>query len=194
MPGITFQTFTENIAKRLQRNTERIRYWTWESSHSRDNLSDRPYGLDDLAIELWSNRNSIKVIFSYNSGYVYSNDLLLLQTITEKKYAYSRSLTEAVVDRSKNTVQLIKSDYAMRSYFKEKRLDSDQKKQLHDFLKSQTDVKITNSMTYWFARPDRFWTRSYFFIDHNSQLTITMLGLLHSGLIHKTLPIVLKDK
>ena len=195
-PATTFQRMAESIISRMERNRSRARFWggVHVIKYDDKNLDFTIAALNDLTVELWPNRHDIKITFSGNCGYIYSNDLNLLHVVASKKYAMVWSLTEATVDRPRNTVQLFKSNYTMRSYFKERRLNLVQKKQLQDFLVSQKDVHITGAMNYWFERNDRYWTRSYFFIDHNSELTITMLGLVHPGLISKTLPIVLKDK
>jgi hypothetical protein len=195
-PNIGFKDFAEGIVKRLNRNAELTRHWgrAWAQSYSKEQLDTIIADLNNLAIELWPHRTRIKMTFSGNSGYVYSDDLSLLRIVEKKNCSRAWSLTEAAVDRPKNTIQLTKSDYKIRSYFKERRLNLNQKKQLHDFLTNQTDVKITGSMAYWFSQHDRFWTRSYFFIDHTSELTTTMLEMLQPDLIRRSFPIVLKDK
>ena len=195
-PATTFQRMAENIILRMERNTTRAKFWggIWANSYSKENCKSTLDALNDLTIELWPRRFDVKITFSGNSGYLYSNDLDLLHTVAGKEYAIVWKLTEAEVTCPRNTILLSKSDYTWRSYFRERRLTLAQKKQLQDFLVSQQDVKITNSMQYWFSQTDRYWSRSYFFIDHNSELTITMLGLVHPGLISKTWPIVIKDK
>lgn len=192
----TFQRLTESIALRIDRNGKRARFWGgfWADTYSKEAQAANLKSLNDLVVELWPYRYDLKITFSGNVGYIYSNDLSLLHKVAKKKYAAAWSLTEAEVNRPKDTVLLTKSNYTMRSYFKERRFTLDEKKQLENFLKSQQDVHVTGAMNYWFSRNDRSWTRNYFFIDHNSELTITMLGLVHPGLISKTNPIVLKDK
>lgn len=195
-PTTTLQRMAESIIFRMDRNTSRAKFWggCWTDTYSKENCKSTLDALNDLTIELWPRRFDIKITFSGNSGYLYSNDLELLHAVAGKKYAIVWKLSEAEVTCPKDTVLLTKSNYALRSYFKERRLTLAQKKQLQDFLVSQQDVKITGAMRYWFSQDDRYWSHSYFFIDHNSELIITMLGLVQPGIIRKTWPIVIKDK
>lgn len=195
-PGIEFPEFAKDIIIQINRRAARVKFWSdrWNDAYNKTNLAIKQASLNDLAIILWPRRSDIKLSLSGSIGYIYSNDLTLLEEIAQKSYVRVWHCKQAIVSLPRDTILLTRSDYTMRSYFKERKLSLDQKRMLLDFLTNQTEIYVTPSLRYWLEKNDRFWTRNYFFIDHNSELIITMMGLVSPGLIGRTFPIVLKDK
>lgn len=130
-----------------------------------------------------------KSVVSFNTMWVYSNDVPLLEQIGRLPYLSDHVFAEAVVSRPRDTVVLKKPAHAHRSYFKNSKLTALEKQQLSNFLKnSQISVRISPGMLAWldngFLR-----TQDYFFVDYNEPTWMTMLNLVRPGLIRKTLQI-----
>ena len=145
--------------------------------------------LHKLADVLLTTPATFKLVVSSFSGYVYTNDLSLIDSVSKLPGVLHTEYTRAVVGRPKNTIQLQNPRYQWRSYFKIGKLTTEQKTQLINFLANQPDVRISPALTKWidlkFTR-----TQDYFFIDYNKPAWLTMLSLVTPGLIRKTLQII----
>jgi hypothetical protein len=107
-----------------------------------------------------------------------------MRMLRGKKYS------EAVIDRPKNTIQLKNPRHQYRSYFKITKITSQQKNMLINFLTNQqSSIRISPALTTW-TTSVFYRTQDYFFIDHNEMSWLTMLSLVHPGIIRKTLQIV----
>ena len=149
--------------------------------------------LHTVADVLLKNTADFKLVVSVHQGYVYTNDLDLLQQLNEMPELTFPTLTQAQIDRPENSVKLKKSKYKLRSYFKTLNLSSQEKDTLANFLKAQQDfVRTSPAMIQWLAVPFTR-TQDYYFIDHDSETWLTMLALVRPGLIRKTMQI-LADK
>ena len=172
----------------------------WRSPATVINPSQGDY-LCELVEYLYHHREHIKVTVSTNWGYVYSNDLDLITHITKLPYVTTVVLKEAVVTRPRNTVVVPNSEHKSRTYFKEKWLDNDTRKSLHNFLSNQTDVRICPSLQrklasekeYFTTRqmvPPGFFLRRYHFIDHTTQAIPVMLNLIVPGITRQTVQVI----
>jgi hypothetical protein len=104
--------------------------------------------------------------------------------LTGKKYS------EAVIDRPKNTILLKNPQHQFRSYFKITKITSDQKDMLINFLNNQrAGIRVSPALETWITGKFHR-TQDYFFVDHNEMSWLTMLSLVHPGIIRKTLQIV----
>jgi hypothetical protein len=131
-----------------------------------------------------------KLVVSMDQGYVYSNDLLLLEQLESMPELTQKTHTQAVINRDKNTIKRCNSQHAFRSYFKSVKLNSKQKDQLVDFLHHQKEhVRMSPSLTKWIDQPFNT-VQDYFFIDYNTPTWVTMLSLVQPGIIRKTMHIV----
>lgn len=128
--------------------------------------------------------------------YVYSNDcslfvnILALPQLDDFHRPDSLKLTQAVVNRPRNTVALKNPQHKYRSYFASRSLSENQKKSIGNFLNVNRDtVRASPGLTHWLAR-SWSWTQSHHFIDHNDQSCLIMLSLIYPGLIKNTFDIV----
>lgn len=142
-----------------------------------------------LAEILLTTPAAFKLVVSAFTGYVYTNDLTLIDCVSKLPGVLYAEYTRAVVGRPKNTIQLRNPKYQWRSYFKIGKLTAEQKTQLVNFLTNQPDIRISPALKQWinlkFTR-----TQDYFFIDYNTTVWLTMLSLVIPGLIRKTLEII----
>jgi len=146
--------------------------------------------LHKLAELLIQSKEEFKLVVTVNQGYVYTNELSLIQRLDQLPQLLFKTYTQAQLDRPKNTIRLKKSPHQYRSYLKMVKLTGNQKIQLINFLTAQQDyVRISPALTKWLNQPFNR-TQDYFFIDYNSKSWETMLSLVHPGLIRKTLEII----
>jgi len=145
--------------------------------------------LHKLADVLLTTPATFKLVVSSFTGYVYTNDLALINTVSKLPGVLYTEYTRAIVGRPKNTIQLKDPRHQWRSYFKIGKLTTEQKTQLVNFLTSQSDIRISPALAQWidlkFTR-----TQDYFFVDYNTTSWLTMLSLVAPGLIRKTLQII----
>jgi len=145
--------------------------------------------LHDLAELLLTTTSDYKLVVSVNQGHVYTNDLALIDQISDLSSLTQKDYSQAVVARPKNTIRLTNPKHAFRSYFKILKLTTEQKNQLTAFLSHQTTVRLSPALNQWV--PGAFHrTQDYFFVDHNEMSWLTMLSLVLPGIIRKTQQII----
>jgi hypothetical protein len=180
-----------------RRKWRQIRQQRWQTKSSilasvlsKSDISDTCVkNLHNLADVLINSKYKFKSVVSLNTMWVYSNDVPFLAEIGSLPYLTDHVFAEAVVSRPRNTVILKNPTHTHRSYFRHSKLNALEKQQLSNFLKnSQATVRISPGMLPWldsaFLR-----TQDYFFVDYNEPTWLTMLNLVHPGLIRKTLQI-----
>ena len=145
--------------------------------------------LHTLADVLLTTPVNFKLVVSAFTGYVYTNDLMLIDSVAKLPGVSYVEYSQAVVSRPRNTIQLRDPKYQWRSYFKVGKLTAVQKTHLKNFLANQPGIRISPALTQWinfkYTR-----TQDYFFIDYNEPVWLTMLSLVLPGLIRKTLEII----
>ena len=145
--------------------------------------------LHRLADVLLTTPANFKLVVSAFTGYVYTNDLMLIDQVAKLPGVSYVEYRQAVVGRPRNTIQLKNPRHQFRSYFKISKLTAEQKTYLKNFLANQTDIRISPALTQWinfkYTR-----TQDYFFIDYNEPVWPTMLSLVLPGLIRKTMQII----
>lgn len=146
--------------------------------------------LHAVAEQLLTTPYKFKLVVSVDQGYVYTNDLALIDILGAMPELIHKSFTRAVVTRAKDTVQLKNPRHQFRSYFKSTKLTVEQKDHLMDFLYNQRNhVRVSAALQRWIDLPFNR-TQDYFFVDHDTETWLTMLNLVQPGLIRKTMRIV----
>ena len=130
-----------------------------------------------------------KLVVSVSQVYVYTNNTGLIDQLSGLAGPTHKEYTRAVVCRPKNTIKLKNPNHQFRSYFKTNKLTDEQKTHLKNFLSNQPTVRISPSLTIWLTSVFHR-TQDYFFVDYNEISWLTMLSLVHPGLIRKTLQII----
>jgi hypothetical protein len=131
-----------------------------------------------------------KLVVSTNQGYVYSNDLSLIDLLDHMPELSFKEYSQAVITRPTNSIQLKKSVYSYRSYLRLIKLTAQQKQQLILFFHNQrTQIRVSPALTAWITQSFNR-TQDYFFIDHHSESWCTMISLVHPGIIRKTMHII----
>lgn len=146
--------------------------------------------LHTLTDILLSTQGEFKLVVSLNQGYVYTNDLSLIDRLDAMPELTFKTYTRAQISRPKNTIQLKKSPYKLRTFFKLIKLTPEQKYQLEGFLLSQqANVRLSPALQTWIDQP---FTRiqDYFFIDHETESWLTLISLVVPGIVRKTMHII----
>jgi len=131
-----------------------------------------------------------KMVITVDHCRIYSNSTNLLERIGRLPFVHRPRYTESQITRARNTIVLRNAPYQYRSYFKSVKLTPEEKTQIDNFLKGQ-DIRISPALHEWMATPFNR-TQDYYFVDHNSELWLTMLALIRPGLIRRTVEIVAK--
>jgi len=185
---------TKRFAKRLSYD----RFWTYTESGSSilnttDEQTTTKMRLDNLIHmlgHLWPIRNQVKIMFSGDWGYIYSNDRDLLIKIDNLNYVQGYYIKEAVVSKPKNTVVLKSSPYCFRSYFAYKVYNMAEKARIQSYLENQPDIKISRGLARWLKYTPPGWSRRHYYFDHNDTKIELMLRLIFPDLLRTTMPII----
>lgn len=171
-----------------QRNLTRSRYGV------KDVITDEQMAnLMSMFGELEPVRDRIKMVVSYGIMYIYSNDIPVLQQLSELPYVNFCSAVQAIVDRPRDVVVISKPKFKYRSYFKEKVLEEHERDRLMNFLESRKDIfRVTPTLKQALNRYRIHWLPRHLFVEHNDPRDITMLSLVMPGIIRKTLAVQAK--
>jgi hypothetical protein len=137
--------------------------------------------------------NDCKLVVSSDFGWVYTNDLKLIDHLRSVKCLRNKTYSQAVINRPKNTILLKKSPHQQRSYLVNIKLTVQEKETLKGFFKNQQEhIRTSPSFYHWLYGQSYMRTQDYFFIDYSGDQWLTMLSLIRPGLIRKTQQIVTK--
>ena len=144
----------------------------------------------------------IKLTFSWDFCYVYTNDLDWILTLPVVcPYITVFNVSETVIDRPRDQVSLLNPTHQYRTWFREKIVGHDVKQRLANWIAAQgTDVKPSNSLTKWlestdgFGHYNKFCLQRHFFIEHNSPQYETMLSMVMPSMIRKTQSVCQRTK
>ena len=146
--------------------------------------------LYDFADLLRNSGTDFKLVVSTNYGWVYTNSLELISQLKPMRMLTGKKYSKAVIDRPKNTILLKNPRHRFRSYFKITKITSQQKDMLINFLNNQqSSIRIGPALATWTTSAFHR-TQDYFFVDHNEMSWLTMLALVHPGIIRKTQQII----
>jgi hypothetical protein len=126
---------------------------------------------------------------------IYTNDSALLDQVDALDYIDGKNYSRVNVNRPRDTIILKNSVHTKRSYFREFAITKHEKDIITNFLTNQQDyIKISPGLRDWMERGRLHnYVFDYFFIDYSDDQWLTMLSLVHPGLIRKTVKI-LQDK
>jgi hypothetical protein len=125
---------------------------------------------------------------------IYTNNLQLLDALDSIDYIDNKDYRKVLIDRPRDTIKLKNPIHTYRSYFKETAFTEQQKDTLKNFLSAQEDsIRVSPGLVYWLQSDRSNYCMSYLFVDYSNDHWITMLSLVHPGLVRKTLKII-QDK
>ena len=135
----------------------------------------------------------IRTAVSRNTVCVYSNNLDFLKALADNDYSRRSEITEALLDRPRDTVKLRKSDYQYRTYFRDCNLTQENRQYLENWLRNQTNIRVSPGLQEFL---DKSWRNLYsnYFFDHSDIRLTQMLGLIVPRAVKTTKTIVIADK
>lgn len=134
-----------------------------------------------------------KLVVSTHFGWIYTNDLGLIDQLRQVRCLTNKTYAQAVVNRPKNTIRLKNSRYENRSYLRNIKLTAAEKDTLKNFFVNQQEhIRTSPAFTTWLTEQPYLRTQDYFFIDYIGEQWLTMLSLVRPGLIRKTQTIITK--
>jgi hypothetical protein len=146
--------------------------------------------LHGLATALINTDSEFKLVVSASQGYVYTNELSLIDQLDCRAELTNKTYTRAEICRPKNTIQLKNPRHTYRSYMQMTKLTGQQKQQLINFFHNQQDqVRLSPALKSWITQSFNR-TQDYFFVDHDSLTWLTMLSLVQPGIVRKTMNII----
>lgn len=146
--------------------------------------------LHSLASVLLSAPQDFKLVVSVDQARVYSNDPHLFDRIETLPFCRHISYGQVQIDRPRETVKLKRTGHDRRTYLRHAKMTWDEKDRLVAFLQGQQGaVRLSPGLRGWM---DNGFNRcqDYFFIDHSGESWLTLLNLVHPGLVRKTLHII----
>lgn len=134
-----------------------------------------------------------KIAVSHHVGYLYTNDLALIDHLRTFRCLSGMKYSRAVVNRPKNTILLKKSQFKKRSYFVYLKLTEQEKQNIRQFFDNQQEhIRTSPALSSFLNEKPYLRTMDHYFIDYNDSQWLTMLALIRPGLIRKTQTIITK--
>jgi len=136
-----------------------------------------------------------KTVVSHNTVSLYTNHPGLADHLENHEFEL-RLVRQARLTKPANVVQLRESQYAYRTYFRERRINLEQRNMLANFLNSRRDtLRVSPALDNWvngkfigYVR-NHSYSRAHYFVDHDHPNEGTMLSLVMPGMVRKTMPI-----
>ena len=139
-----------------------------------------------------------KTVVSFMTVSVYTNNRSLADRLVTlgNDGVRIRLVRQAAISRPANVVQLRESQYAYRTYFKERKYTQEQRLMLANFLNARKDtLHPCGALMSWLTGQfpgyvlNLNYSRSHYFVDHDHPNEGTMLSLVMPGIVRKTMPI-----
>lgn len=139
-------------------------------------------------------QQNYKIVISQDWGYFYTNDLAAIRTMEQLKYIVPLDVKQAQLDRPRDTLLIRNSQHEYRTYFKPGRISDKEKSSLESFLNSQENLRQGPSLKEFFKKSNKYhYINDNFFIDHDGLGILTMLSLVRSNCVRKTVKLI-RDK
>lgn len=164
--------------------------------------NSRPYTVPDIDVDirqqihevadiLIKTKEDYKFNTSYRTMWLYTNSEDLINQLTKLEFISKIKVSEAVVNRPRGTVKLKNPQHTHRSYFRFLRPTVDDRRRIVNFLTThESHIKTSPALSRYLLLDSFPFILEYFFIDYTGESWVTMLTLLHPGLIRKTLSII----
>ena len=173
----------------------------WRTEHLlRYNYRQRPINDQDtenlktVCGYLISVQDQIKLAISYDYGYVYTNNIDIIQKIHDLECIKNPYIQQVQVTGSPNTVALKNPTWSHRTYFRSKTLTDQQRATLVDYLSVRENIRLSPGLRQWLGAQHVWakWLQDYYFFDHNNDGEVLFLNMVIPRITGRTLDIVAK--
>jgi hypothetical protein len=156
----------------------------------REITDDDLKNLHTLADILINTTTPYKLVTSVDQGWVYTNDVALIEELAQNENLAYQQYSEAILARPKNTIKLKNPRHTYRSYLKTVKLtDKDKDNLIKFFVNQSPEIRVSPALQDWLIS-DYHRTQDYFFVDHNGESWLVMLALVKAGIIRKTVELI----
>lgn len=139
-------------------------------------------------------QQNYKIVISQDWGYFYTSDLNTIRVMEQLSYIKPLIIKQALLDRPRDTLLIRNSEHEYRTYFKPGRISDREKASLQSFLNTQQNIRQGPSLKEFFKRSNTYhYINDNFFIDHDGLGILTMLSLVRSNCVRKTVKLI-RDK
>lgn len=171
--------------------------WRQMSNNSRGTITtDVIERLHRICRFLQARQDRLKIVISMDYGYVYTNDLEILQDIRDMAWISIYDLKQVRITRPRDVVVKQNPTHTSRSYLRDMRVSKEQRVRMQTYLQQRETIKIGPGLKSWLGKSGTNYAshlvQSYFFFDHNDDGELFLFQLAFPGLIRKTVPIVAK--
>jgi len=137
--------------------------------------------------------DSCKKMIQYDTVFLYTNDLEIIEDMSQVDYIGQIKIGQAVTVYPRDTVMLQNPVHQYRTFLKHKWWDLENSNHIKKFLSYRQELfRIPGSFLTKLERSGRLATQDHHFVDHNDPNLLLMLSLVCPGIINKTLPIQAK--
>ena len=164
--------------------------WRW-NSYSHDITKESIKNCHDAYDGLKTISDEYKLTTSYDCGYLYLKDLGNAEDFLNLSGIKVVQIKQVEIDRPENSMIIKSAKHDFRTYFKNQRIELENKQNLVNFLKDRNDIRLSPSFCEWISKHTnhRYLCDNYF-IDHNDDGFLTMLCLVSPIKIKKTLTLL----
>lgn len=171
--------------------------WRQMSHNSKGTITDDVVERLHRTCEFLSARQDrLKIVISMDYGYVYTNDLAIIQEIRDMAWISIYDLKQVRITRPRDVVVLQNPQHCSRSYLKDMRVSREQRVRMQSYLQQRETIKIGPGLKSWLDKSQGNYAshlvQSYFFFDHNDDGELFLFQLAFPGVIRKTVPIMAK--
>ena len=184
---------------RFEAAIRNAKHWAENDKWTDRNLSiTKETALRETREVLLAETAPFKTVVSFMTVSVYTNNRSLADRLVTlgNDGVRIRLVRQAVLTRLINVVQLRESQYAYRTYFKERKYTQEQRLMLANFLNARKDtLHPCGALMSWLTGQfpgyvlNLNYSRSHYFVDHDHPNEGTMLSLVMPGIVRKTMPI-----
>ena len=138
-------------------------------------------------------RTNIKFVVSYDTGYVYTNDVTLIAAIEQLDFIKGFRVQQSVQVNPPGTISLKNPKWTHRTYFRSKTLSETQKTHLIEYLNSRENVRLSPGLRDWMKSSVwNIWLQGHYFFDHNDDGEILFLNMVIPRITGRTMNIIAK--
>jgi len=152
---------------------------------------------------LSKHKANIKFVVSMDTGYVYTNDLQIVQEIKDlcsSGVVRGYSAQQVIATVPQGTIALCDPKWKLRTYFRDCAVTDEQKESLRNYLANRENVRLSPGLQQWVTedRSTRLgykihpYVYGHFFIDHNDSGEVLFLNMVMPRITRRTFQIVAK--
>lgn len=189
--GLKYDKIDKIVKDRNQWRSENQLRWNYKQ---RPITEQETANLKTVCQLLMSVQDQIKLAISYDYGYVYTNNIDVIQQIHDLECIGRAHIQQVQITGLPDTVALKNPTWSHRTYFRSKTLTDQQRSTLVDYLSARDNIRLSPGLKQWLG--SRYfgakWLQDYYFFDHNNDGEVLFLNMVIPRITGRTLQIVAK--